>query len=399
VTRSPTDTTVVSPLAEHLFSGARVAIADGAGMPTTLADELTKAARSVGGIRLLLGWCLELPFALGDGAFTDVRTVMAGFALRGPVADGTASYIPTRLTAVPSLLAGPLRPDVLLISLRPVRGGWTFGTEISWMKSVIDAGVPILIHRNEALPATSETPLPGDLGPVVADAARPPVQLTTPAPNEIRGRIATLVAGLVPAGAAVQCGPDALGSAVLDALTAPVRVRSGVVSDAAARLEQRKLLIDQPTASYLLGTSDLYRWAEGRNIPAPVEVSHHPVDDGAPIVAVNSALEVDLSGQVNVEQVGGLAVSGLGGHPDFSTLATRSVGGLSVIALPSMRRGAATLVDVLSAPTSTCRSDVDIVVNENGWADLRGLSDAERAASLRRLWTVAPRRNIDEIEG
>ena len=103
---------------------------------------------------------------------------------------------------------------------------------------------------------------------------------------------------------------------------------------------------------------------------------------GLPFVAVNTALEVDAGGQINVEAVGGTAVGGIGGHPDFAQAAARSVEGLSVIALPSRRRGAPTLVERLSAPVSTLRGDVDVVVTELGVADLRGRGDAERAGVL-----------------
>src|SRR6202012_3210226 len=97
--------------------------------------------------------------------------------------------------------------------------------------------------------------------------------------------------------------------------------------------------------------------------------------------AVNPALQVGLDGAVNVEQVGGRVVAGPGGHPDFCAGASRSPGGLSIIALPATAGGRSTIVvrpDVVSTP----RCDVDVVVTEHGVADLRHLDDQERAGQL-----------------
>jgi acyl-CoA hydrolase len=98
-------------------------------------------------------------------------------------------------------------------------------------------------------------------------------------------------------------------------------------------------------------------------------------------VAVNTALQVGLDGAVNVERVDGRLVSGPGGQPDFAAGASRSVGGLSVVGLPSASGPRSNIVVVPEA-VSTPRSDVDVVVTEHGVADLRGCSDAERAVRM-----------------
>jgi acyl-CoA hydrolase len=103
---------------------------------------------------------------------------------------------------------------------------------------------------------------------------------------------------------------------------------------------------------------------------------------------VNSALEVDLWGQANVERAGGRVVGGVGGLMDFMHGARRSPGGVSILALPATARGGSVsrIVPLLGGPVSVARHDVDIVVTEFGSADLRGVSDAERA---RRLTAIA----------
>jgi acyl-CoA hydrolase len=158
---------------------------------------------------------------------------------------------------------------------------------------------------------------------------------------------------------------------VLRALEVPVHVDSGIVGDAVLDLEARGLLAGEPLATYLAGTPAVYAWADGRPVVARVEHTHDPSRlADRPLLAVNTALEIDHTGQVNVEGFAGDVIAGVGGHPDFAGAAVRGLQGVSVVALP----------------TSTTRSDVDVVVTELGAADLRGLSDRERTGALRAVW-------------
>ena len=383
-----TDSTAAK-IAAQLRPGMRVAIADGAGAPLSLIDDLTEAARSVGGVSLVLGWCLELPVRLDRDAFTDIRTVMGGFALQPAIDDGVVHRIPARLGGLPALLTGPLRPDLLVAGLTRDDAGWRWGTEVSWMSSVVDAGVPVLVEHNEALPRTSDDPaVPADQAIVVSHVERLPVVVPSAPVDDISRRIAAHIADLIPEGACVQYGPGPLADAVFDLLTVPVRIRSGMINQSVLGLEQRGLLLDTPVSTYVVGTPDVYAWADGRAITTRLENTHDgAVAGGLPFVTINTALEVDTSGAVNIEGIAGRAVAGPGGHPDFALAGHRSVGGLSIIATPSARRGRRTLVDQLTFPASTPRSDLDIVVTEHGRADLRGLDDLERAAELARIWS------------
>ena len=366
----------------------RVAIADGAGAPTGLAEALPEAAASVGDISVLLGWCLEAPIPLDSGCFREIRTIMGGFGLRRAIADRSVRYVPERLSALPSLLSGPLRPDLLIMALPGTDDGWSWGTEIAWMGSLIAAGVPLLIEHNDQLPRTGRPAgLPVDRGSVICRTDRPPAELASAAADDATTAIARTIASLVPAGASLQYGPGPIADALAGALQVPVRVRSGMITDAVVTLERRGLLLDEPSCGYVVGTSELYRWADGRRLTDRLEHTHLSMPaPGEAVVTVNSALEIDQVGQINVETAAGKPISGIGGHPDFSLAGHRSVAGLSIIAVPTMRAGRPTLVERLSAPVSTLRSDVDVVVTELGAADLRGLDDAERAVAIRSLW-------------
>jgi acyl-CoA hydrolase len=376
---------VAERIRPHLHRGALVAFADGAGAPVGLGRPLAHAARQVGGVRLLLGWSFRLPVPLDPEAFPDVRAIVGGYGLRRRFG-GHVHYVPARLSAVPALLQSVLRPDVLLAGLRPSAGGLVFGSEVGWARAAVDAGARVLAEVNTGLPAASLEPPLREVT-VVAETHRPPLTLPLPAADPVSDAIGKAVAGLVPAGASVQFGPGGVGDAALRALEVPVHVDSGIVGDAVVGLEARGLLAGPPLATYLAGTSAVYEWADGRPMIARVEHTHDPrrLSDTT-LLAINTALEIDEVGQVNVEGFAGDVIAGVGGHPDFAGAAVRSADGLSVVALPTVRGGRRTLVERLGAPTSTTRSDVDVVVTELGVADLRGLDDGERRRALRAVW-------------
>lgn len=374
--------------ARHLEPGSLVAVSDGAGMPSDdLLATLSEVCRRTGGVRLLLGWCIGPRPGLDLSAFGSVRTLMGGYQLRHAVRDGRVGYVPARLGSIPSLLAGPLRPDVLVTTMVPKDGGLNYGTEVGWAQSAAESARVVLVEQNDATTSASALPdVSRDEVTIIATSDRPPDCLSRPSPDAAARRIGVQVAALVPEGAAIQVGPGTIAEAFLGALAVPVRVDSGVLIDAVMDLDERGLLLGQPTAAYLAGSPELYAWAGGRPILRGVDHTHDISRLAArPLIAVNTALEIDLTGQVNVEGVDGVPVAGIGGHADYALAASRSRG-LSVVALPTRRSGHTTLVERLSTPTSTARSDIDVVVTEMGAADLRGLPDSQRSEVLLQIW-------------
>jgi acyl-CoA hydrolase len=390
-------------IATFLRPGLRVALGDGLGSPRTLAGPLSDAARECGGVRLLLGWTPvgddpEKP-ALDPIAFADVRTVMPGWGLRSAVDAGLVHAPPVRLSTVPSLMAGPLRPDLLLATVAPhPAGGYAFTTEVSWQRAAVAAGARVLALLAPAGPrADAGPPLPPDSVHVLAESDAPHSVVAFTAPTPVHRAIAGHVAELVSRVAAVsdepvrlQIGPGALGSAVVDAIETPVALDSGLLPDAAVALDRRGLLRGTPVATYLAGGRELLEWADGRALLHPVEHTHDlgRLSSGAPLVAVNTALELDEQGQVNVEGSARSVIGGVGGHPDYAVAGARSLRGLSVVALAGAHRGRSTLVRTLSRPVTTPGHDVDVVVTEHGAVDLRGLDRPERATALGELWAA-----------
>jgi acyl-CoA hydrolase len=236
--------------------------------------------------------------------------------------------------------------------------------------------------------ADAGKPLDADRVSVVGETAEPPGALRETVPRPEHEEIARRIAPLIPQAARLQVGPGPVGGALLRELKVPVQIDSGLLPEAVVDLADRGLLQGDPVASYLAGGPRLYGWADGRRILHPVEFTH---DFGrlsaGPFFAVNTAVEIDFDGQVNVEGTASEVLGGIGGHADYAAAAARSVGGLSIIAVTSRHNGKPTLVPRLSRPVSTPSQDVDMVVTERGAADLRGLSRPERHQALRELWT------------
>lgn len=384
---------VAYKIAPFLRRDCLVVIGDGAGSPYALGRALAHAAAQVGGIRLVVGWSFEPPVPFDSPAFTDVRVLVGGYGLREATRLPHVHYVPVRLSSIPALLRTALRPDVLIAGVTPVEGGVGFATEVSWMRAVVDQGVPVLAELNHGLPAASDDgALPADQVTIVSEVDRPPLGLPVPTITDEARTMAGHVAALVKADSVIQYGPGLVGDAVIRGLQVPVRIHSGLVTDAVVDLDRRGLLAGDPVAAYIVGTPDLYRWCDGRAVATRIERSHDlSYLSGLPLFAINTALEVDLTGQVNVEGFGKTVVAGVGGHPDFAVAGSRALDGLSIVALPTLRGRHRTLVHTLSVPASTARCDIDVVATEHGIADLRGLDDEERRRALVALWDWDPR--------
>lgn len=379
----------VDVLSSLLPPGGRLAVGDGAGLPHELWPAVLDLLEQRPDVDLLLAWCFTPPAGLERLAPGRARTMVSGFGMRRAVDEGRIGFVPARYGSVPALLAGPLRPDVLLATLAPVPAGLAFTTEVSWQRAAVAAGAAVVAVLRPGSPVCDrEEPLRAADVRVLAESGAGPELLAAALPNDVQCAVAEHVAALVPEGARVQVGPGGLGAAVYGALRRPVAVDTGLVTDPVVDLDRRGLLLDEPLAPYVAGTGLLYDWAPGRVRVCGVGTTHDPgrLLRGRPLVAVNTCIEIDLDGQVNAEVAGGSSAGGVGGQPDYAAAASCSPTGTSVMALPSRSGTRPTLVRALSGPVTTPSHDVEVVVTERGTADLRGLSRPERRSALARLW-------------
>ena len=153
----------------------------------------------------------------------------------------------------------------------------------------------------------------------------------------------------------MQYGPGQFGTALLRRAQIPLAIDTGLLTDAVVDLDRRGLLAGTPSATYLFGSELLYDWADGQPILRGIEYTHDftRLSRGAPLIAVNTAIEIDPFGQINVEGLGDKVIGGIGGHPDYCAAGRISSGGLSIIVVPSRVNGRSPLVEQLSRPAST----------------------------------------------
>jgi acyl-CoA hydrolase len=358
-----------------------VALGDGVGAPRCLDDgasvcaTLSAVAHGIGGVRLVLGWLPSPPQGLEADAFAEVVAIMPGWGVRNVLASPTARFVPTRLSSVPALMRGVLRPDVLITRVVNRAGRFHFSTEVSWQREVVDAGTAVFAIADANAPyADAGPPLPPAAIAFVAHTCDGPVEMPSVVPDAVHEALADAVLRFVPEGARLQYGPGKLGTALLNRAQQPLRIDTGLLTDAVVDLDAKGLLIGMPSAAYLLGTDSLYRWADGKPLLHGIDYTHDltRLSRGVPLIAVNTALEIDPFGQVNVEGIGDKVVGGIGGHPDYCAAASMSRGGLSIIAVPSTVNGRSLFVEQLSRPASTPAHDIDLIVTESRHADLRG---------------------------
>ncbi|HLM18309.1 MAG TPA: acetyl-CoA hydrolase/transferase C-terminal domain-containing protein [Acidimicrobiia bacterium] len=342
---------------------------------------------------VVLGWMPEHREWLAE----PIRgwTVMGGYALGAPVADGRLRYLPTRLSAVPHVLA-TLRPDIVVISAVRRGGELAYGRSVGWAPAAADLAAQVVVEIDETAEDIGAPPILCDITRTVTTRRR----MTAPSPFQAGPpdrAIAEHVVSLLPGDATLQFGPGAIADVVVRSIDTPVHVWSGLLTDAVAELAARGLLRAPAVGAYVYGgvpITELCR-AGGARLTA-ISETHDArcIADAPAFVALNTALQVGLDGSVNVERVRGRLVAGMGGHPDFCAAAARAPDGLSIIALRSTHRGWSTIVPQVET-VSTPRCDVDVVVTEHGVADLRGLDDAERA---HRIIGVAAPEHRAELE-
>jgi acyl-CoA hydrolase len=314
--------------------------------------------------------------------------VMAGYALGAPIRDGRLRYLPTRISAVPHVLAR-LQPDVLVIPA--VRRGkdLAYGRSVGWAPAAATTAGQVVVEIDESAEDLGAPLITAPIARLVT-AHRPFAAPAPAAPGAADRAIAERVVSLLPPEPTLQFGPGAVADAIVRAVDRPVRVWSGLLTDAVATLADRNLLRDPAVGAYAYGGApivDLCRAGGARLAPITETHDGNRIAERRGFVAVNTALQVGLDGSVNVERVRGRLVAGVGGHPDFCAAATRAADGLSVIALRAAHGNQSSIVPRVET-VSTPRCDVDVIVTEHGVADLRGLDDAQRAERI--LGVAAP---------
>lgn len=331
-----------------------------------------------------------------------------GYSAGGPhralTQAGVLDILPSHYSHLPGLIqAGVLPADVLLLQVSPAdsQGRHSLGLACEYLPAVLRQARVVIGEVNPQVPWTHGTPTLAarDFALLVA-AEEAPLDLERGALSAVEIGIGQRVASLIEDGATLQLGVGNVPEAVLAALHAhrDLGLHSGAVGDGVARLAEAGVLtnarksLDKGVAvgGVLMGSKVLRRWVHGNPAFALRETDYtHNAQVLAQchrLAAINSALEVDLTGQVNAEVAAGHYVGAVGGAADFLRGAACSPGGLPIVALPSSAKGSSRIVAQLRGPVSTARSDAGLIVTEHGVADLRGQPLSRR---VRRLIDIA----------
>lgn len=384
------------------------------GEALTLTERLMEQRHRIGRFRVFLGTSFSATVRPEQADVVEFVGLGGTGSARRLTSAGVLDVAPLHMTTVDARMrGGELRVDVVLVQAsrtdRP--GEYGLGLASDYVRGAVERARVVIAELSDRVPATRcAEPLHDADVDYLVETSRPPVELA-PAPfGDVERRIAARASAYVPERATLQVGIGAIPEAILAGLgdRRGLGVHSAVVGDRVADLMESGAVTNEhkevdrglTTTCLLIGTPRLYGFADRNDaiLMAPVSRTHGfaTVSRLGRFVALNSAVEVDLTGQVNAEAAGGEYVGLVGGQVDYVRAANASAGGCAIIALPSTAAGGASrIVARLSGPVTTARSDAGVIVTEHGAADLRGASVRER---VRRMIAIAAPAHRDALE-
>ncbi|EQA55486.1 acetyl-CoA hydrolase/transferase family protein [Leptospira kmetyi] len=386
-------------------AGQRVFVHSVAAAPSLLIEALTARAHELTNVEMIhLHTEGKAPYAepgMEGKFFTNALFVAAN--TRKAVEEGRGDYIPIFLSECPSLFRNGILPlDVALIQVSPPdkHGFCSLGVSVDISKAAVETAKVVIAQVNENMPRTH-----GD-GIIHVKQIRSFVEGNLPlhehvseAPSEVELAIGKNVASLVEDGATLQMGIGAIPNAVLACLTShkDLGIHTEMFSDGVMELVQKGIITGihkkkhpgKIVSGFVMGTRKLYDFIDDNPEVAMLDIGYindpHVIRKNPKVTAINSAVEVDLTGQVCADTIGTRQYSGVGGQMDFIRGSSLSEGGKPIIALPSSTaKGESRIVSILKpgADVVTTRAHVHYVVTEYGVANLYGKNLRQRAKAL-----------------
>lgn len=392
--------------AQKITSGQRIFITGNCSTPIPFVEALVARYHELENLEVVQVLSIGMPEYITPEMSEHIRVnnLFISANMRNAVNAGTADFTPVFLHEIPYLFRqGHLTPDVAVIHVSPPdeHGYCSYGTEVGVTKSAAESARTVIAQINPHMPRT--------LGDsfihmskidfcIEVDYELPEVK---PLPaSAVQDQVAAHIAGLIPDGATLQTGIGGIPDAVLRRLTdhrdlgihtelfsdgVMEMIEAGVITNAAKSIHTGKVI-----AGFVIGSHALNRYIHDNPVIElhPTEYVNDPfiIARNDRMVSINSALEVDLTGQVCADSIGTHFYSGVGGQVDFVRGAARSKDGKSIIALPSTAKDGAVsrIVPILKAGAgvTTSRNDVHIIATEFGTADLFGKTIAQRAQAL-----------------
>ncbi len=386
--------------------GKRVFIGTGCAEPQELVNALVAASGKLSDTEIV-----HL-LTSGDAPYADenlsqkfrVNSFFISENVRGVIQEGLGDYTPIFLSDIPRLFSsGQLPLDVALIQVTPPddRGMCSLGVSVDIVKSAAENASLVIAEVNPQMPRTLGNCFINvyDLD-ILVPVNRPVIEIVPPSPDNVTRQIGEYIAALVEDNSTLELGIGTIPQAVLEYLkgkkdlgihtemfTDPIidMIEAGVITGNRKTLDRGKIV-----ASFCMGTRKLYDYIDNNPMFSfrPTEYVNDPyiISRQYKQMAINVALEVDLTGQVCADSIGSSFYSGIGGQVDFNRGAARSSGGKAIIALPSTaKEGTISRIVCQLSPGAgvvTTRGDVHYVVTEYGVAYLHGKSVQERVIAL-----------------
>ena len=394
---------------KQIQSGMRIFLTGNCSVPQTVLGALVEHAPALDNVEIIQ------VLSIGDANYVSeemaghlrVNTLFISDNVRAAVNQGRADFTPSHLSEIPRLFSSGVIPlDVALIqvSLPDEHGFCSFGVEVGVTKTAAQFAKTVIAEINSQMPRTlgdSFIHLSKIHHIVSVDYPLPEVSMGEP--TELSKQIGQHVAALIDNGSTLQMGIGAIPNGVLHYLRdkRDLGIHSELFSDGVIDLyeagvitnEKKTLHPGKMIAGFLLGTRRLYNFVDNNPVvelhPTEYVNDSYIISQNDKMVAINSAIEVDLTGQICADSIGTRLYSGTGGQLDFVRGAARSKGGKPIIALPSMTvtgsgQRFSRIVPTLKAGSGvvTTRNDVHYIVTEYGVADLYGKSIRQRTRAL-----------------
>jgi 4-hydroxybutyrate CoA-transferase len=386
--------------------GDSVYVHNGCAQPVDLVDALVRRApelRDVNVVHMMTLGRADYTDPKYEGIFRHIGFFL-GPNVRQAIRECRADYVPIFLSEVESVFeSGQIPVDVALLQCTPPDeyGYVSLGTSIDITHSVLKVAKHVIFEVNDRCPRThGQTSVHVRQANAIVEVSHPLPEYCSGEVNDVHRKIAHYVANLIPDGAVLQIGIGAMPATVLENLKSHKDLgihtelfsdgvidlmEAGVINNARKTIHPHKCL-----TGFVLGSKRLFHFVHNNpNIEfRPTSYVNDPflIAQNERMVAVNSAIEIDLTGQVVSDSIGPYAYSGIGGQVDFIRGAARSKGGLPIISLPSTTKNdtISRVVPVLKpgAGVVTSRGDVHYVVTEYGVAYLHGKSFRQRAEAL-----------------
>jgi 4-hydroxybutyrate CoA-transferase len=406
---------------QSISSGSRIYFHGQAATPLRLIDALLEHAqrKNLKDLEVLHLHTIG-PARYADPDFASIFKVTNFFVgpnIRPKINHRNVDYLPCFLSEIPGMIRSRQRPiDVAFIHVSPPdqHGYCSLGTSVEASKAAVETAGTVIAQINDQMPRTLGDGFVHISQIHAAVKVSEPIFETTPSsPGEIERKIGENAAKLISNGSTLQMGIGGIPDAVLAALKnhKNLGIHTEMWTDGALELilngavdnSKKKIHPGKTVSSFIMGTKKVYDFIhdnpsviqlDASYVNNPLVIARNPK-----VVAINSAVEIDLSGQICADSIGGKIISGVGGQLDFITGASMSEGGKAIIALPSRtHRGESRITARLKegAGVVTTRAHVHHVITEFGIADLYGKTITERAKALIAIAHPADREELSK---